>query len=142
MDKLDLSALIQAQASLEAAVTDAQDDRFVSTLSDSQKRLIRAGVIQNFEFTYELMFKMLKRQLELDAASPAEFDQYSFRDLLRSAAVKGLIADVEAWFEFRRYRNITSHTYDQQKAEQVFQAAIAFSAEAEVVLQRLQALNA
>lgn len=142
MEKLDLTALEQAQASLQLAVNDASDKTFISGLSDSQKRLVRAGVIQNFEFTYELTFKMLKRQLEQDASSLAEVDQYSFRDLLRTAAVRGLIEDVEAWFEYRRYRNITSHTYDPHKAEQVFNAAIAFVDDAASVLQRLQVLNA
>ncbi|WP_271272278.1 HI0074 family nucleotidyltransferase substrate-binding subunit [Aliamphritea hakodatensis] len=142
MEKLDLTALELALDSLQAAVGDARDEAFISGLSESQKRLIRAGVIQNFEFTYELTFKMLKRQLEQDAASPAEVDQYSFRDLLRTAAVRGLIENVEDWFEYRRYRNITSHTYDPQKAEQVFNAALAFAGDAAKVLQRLQVINA
>ncbi|NOR69735.1 MAG: hypothetical protein GQ532_08610 [Methylomarinum sp.] len=33
-----------------------------------------AGVIQNFEFVYELSIKMLKRQMELEVASPEDID--------------------------------------------------------------------
>ena len=141
MDQLDLTALKKACASLEMAVEDASDKSFIQALSDSQKQLIIAGVIQNFEFTYELVFKMIKRQLELDAASPSEVDQYSFRDLLRTAAEKGLIENVEDWFEYRRLRNITSHTYNLDKAQQVFDCTIAFKDEAIAVLAELSKRN-
>jgi len=141
MDRLDLSALRKACGSLEMAVENAMDEKFVGSLSDSQKQLIIAGVIQNFEFTYELVFKMIKRQLEIDAASPAEVDQYSFRDLLRTAAERGLIDDVEDWFEYRRLRNITSHTYNLDKAQEVFKKSIVFKDEAVKVLAELAKRN-
>ncbi|MFN0071658.1 MAG: nucleotidyltransferase substrate binding protein [Chloroflexota bacterium] len=60
-----------------------------------QKTLI-AKVIQNFEFVYELSIKMLKRRIEMDAATPTGADLANFRDLLRTAGEKGLIADVKA----------------------------------------------
>jgi len=134
MDRLDLSALRKACGSLEMAVENALDESFIDRLSDSQKQLIIAGVIQNFEFTYELVFKMMKRQLEMDAASPAEVDLYSFHDLLRTAAERGLIEDVEDWFEYRRLRNITCHTYNLDKAQEVFDKSIYFKDEAVKVL--------
>ena len=134
MDSLDLSALKKACGSLELAIADASDVDFIRKLSASQKQLIIAGVIHNFEFTYELVFKMLKRQLEMDAASPAEIDQYSFRNLLRTAAERGLIVNVEDWFEYRRLRNITSHTYNLDKAKIVFDKTILFKDDALAVL--------
>jgi len=137
MSQLDLSALKKACDSLELAVEDALDTSFIERLSPSQKQLIIAGVIQNFEFTYELVFKMLKRQLEIDAASPTEVDQYSFRDLLRTAAERGLIDNVEDWFEYRRLKNITSHTYNLDKAQEVFERTIIFKDEAIKVLAQL-----
>lgn len=137
MDQLDLTALKKACISLEMAVKDASDKSFMHALSDSQKQLIIAGVIQNFEFTYELVFKMIKRQLEFDASSPSEVDQYSFRDLLRTAAEKGLVTSVEDWFEYRRLRNITSHTYNLDKAQEVFDRTVAFKDDAVAVLAEL-----
>ena len=85
---------------------------------------------------------MIKRQLEQDAAALSDIDQYSFRDLIRTAMEKGLLDDPELWFEFRRQRNITSHTYDQDKASVVYQAALNFEVQALSVLQRLQQRNA
>lgn len=58
------------------------------------------GVIQNFEFVFEISFKMIKRRIELDSASPNDVDELNFRDVLRVAGEKGLVDDVSAWFEY------------------------------------------
>lgn len=142
LPSLDLNALNQAVTSLQQALQDSQDPAFTASLTPSQRRLIIAGVIQNFEFSYELCYKMLKRQLEQDAAVPAEIDQLSFKDLIRTAFEAGLLAEPELWFEFRRQRNITSHTYDQLKAQSVYQTAMIFLPQAQAVLAKLEQRNA
>jgi nucleotidyltransferase substrate binding protein (TIGR01987 family) len=101
-----------------------------------------AGVIQNFEFVYEISFKMIKRQIEEESASPGEVDKSDFRDLLRVAAEKGLVADVEPWFKYRKMRNITAHTYDHEKAQQVYQDTLIFINDARALLQALETRNA
>jgi nucleotidyltransferase substrate binding protein (TIGR01987 family) len=98
-------------------------------------------VIQNFEFVYEIGFKMLRRQIEAGAASPDEVDTFNFRDVLRVGAEKGLIADVEAWLRYRQMRNITAHTYDHEKARQVYQGTLLFLADARALLAALEARN-
>lgn len=142
LPSLDLNALNQAVTSLQQALQDSQDPAFTASLTPSQRRLIIAGVIQNFEFSYELCYKMLKRQLEQDAAVPADIDQLSFKDLIRTAFEAGLLAEPELWFEFRRQRNITSHTYDQLKAQSVYQTAMIFLPQAQAVLAKLEQRNA
>lgn len=142
LPQLDLNALNHAVTSLQQALQDSQDPAFTNSLTPSQRRLIIAGVIQNFEFSYELCYKMLKRQLEQDAAVPADIDQLSFKDLIRTAFEAGLLAEPELWFEFRRQRNITSHTYDQLKAQSVYQTATAFLPQAQAVLAKLEQRNA
>ncbi|MEA2004569.1 MAG: HI0074 family nucleotidyltransferase substrate-binding subunit, partial [archaeon] len=69
---------------------------------------LRDAVIQRFEYTYELCWKMLKRQLEEGSPHPSAVDALSFRDLLREGAEKGMIRGVEDWFVYREQRNITS----------------------------------
>ncbi|GAB2905376.1 nucleotidyltransferase substrate binding protein [Rheinheimera gaetbuli] len=142
LPQLDLNALNQAVTSLQQALQDSQDPAFTNSLTPSQRRLVIAGVIQNFEFSYELCYKMLKRQLEQDAAVPADIDQLSFKDLIRTAFEAGLLAEPELWFEFRRQRNITSHTYDQLKAQSVYQTAMVFLPQAQAVLAKLEQRNA
>ena len=58
---LDLTALQKACFSLEEAVANACDKSFINSLTDSQQKLIVAGVVQNFEFSYELSWKFIKR---------------------------------------------------------------------------------
>lgn len=142
LPQLDLNALNQAVTSFQQALQDSQDPAFTNSLTPSQRRLVIAGVIQNFEFSYELCYKMLKRQLEQDAAVPADIDQLSFKDLVRTAFEAGLLAEPELWFEFRRQRNITSHTYDQLKAQSVYQTAMVFLPQAQAVLAKLEQRNA
>ena len=101
-----------------------------------------AGVIQNFEFVYEIGVKMLRRQLELESDSPGDVDQASFRELLRLGAEKGMIDDVDAWFGFRQMRNITAHTYDHAKAQQVYDGTQVFMAHARALLARLESRHA
>jgi nucleotidyltransferase substrate binding protein (TIGR01987 family) len=138
---LDLSAFTSAIHSLSEGIAVVSDEKWFYAQSPSVQNTLVAGVIQNFEFVYEISIKMLRRRLEIDAASPSEVDQDNFRDLLRSAAEKGLIADVEAWFNYRKMRNTTAHTYDHEKAQKVYQGTLAFLTHAQVLLQNLEARN-
>ena len=130
---LDFSALEKAVASLERGV-----NRSSLAVEDEE---LRDAVIQRFEYTYELCWKMLKRQIEAEAASPSAVDGYSFRDLLREGAERGMIVNVEAWFGYREQRNITSHTYDEQKALSVYQTALQFLPDAKALLASLKERN-
>jgi nucleotidyltransferase substrate binding protein (TIGR01987 family) len=100
---------------------------------------IRDGLIQRFEFTYELTHKMLKRYLKETAASPDEIDQMPFADLVRSGNAQGLLRDDwPAWRRFREMRARTSHTYDAKVASQVASAIPGFLEEAEHFYAELQ----
>src|SRR5205823_7643124 len=80
---------------------------------------IRDGLIQRFEFTYELSHKMLRRYLKESAASPDDIDRMAFADLVRTANALGLLrSDWPVWRRFREMRARTSHTYDAKVASQ------------------------
>jgi nucleotidyltransferase substrate binding protein (TIGR01987 family) len=102
-------------------------------------RQLRAGAIQAFEFTYELAVRMLRRQLEEMESAP--IDQIPFRDLVRLGAERGLIDSPVDWFGFREKRNITAHSYDEGKAEQIYAALPAFAERAGYLLAALERLN-
>ncbi|MDY5107284.1 MAG: nucleotidyltransferase substrate binding protein [Actinobacillus minor] len=131
MTELDITPLKNAFFRLEEGLT-----RYQSDITDLQ---IRDGLIQRFEFTYELSHKMLKRYLEATAANPEEFDTMTFQDLIRTGNEKGLL--LGDWTDWRRYRDMrsrTSHTYDEETALQVIAGIPAFLAEAAFLVQSLQ----
>lgn len=138
---LNLEPLRSALASLEDGLDVVSDADWFNQQSSKVKNTLIAGVIQNFEFVYEIGFKMLRRQIEAEAASPEDVDESNFRDVLRVAAEKGLIADVEAWFRYRKMRNITAHTYDHEKAQQMYQGTLLFITDARALLAQLEARN-
>jgi len=118
-------AIIQTEKSLEYCESDFAK-------SDQQLALqLRAGAIQAFEFTYELVIKMLKRYLEQTETTAANIDHMSFNSLIRLGFERGLLkAELVEWKKFRDRRNITSHTYDEQKAQAVYETIPLFLAEA------------
>lgn len=138
LPRLDLTALRQALASLEDGLDVVRDSAWFNQQNDKVRHTLIAGVIQNFEFVYEISTKMLRRRLEMDALNPSEVDFANFRDVLRIAAEKGLITDVQAWFGYRQMRNITAHTYDHQKAQQVYEGTQSFMMDARILLARLE----
>jgi len=139
--KLDLSSLRSAIASLREGIGVVSDEQWLNAQSDAVRNTLIAGVIQNFEFVYELSIKMMRRLIEMEAASPNEADHGDFRNLVRTAAEKGLIADVEAWFGYRKMRNITAHTYDHEKATRVYKGTLAFIGDAQALLDALDRRN-
>lgn len=141
-EKLDLGSLRDAIESLLQSLAVVGDDGWFGSQTSAVQNTLLSGVIQNFEFVYEQCIKMLRREMEKHAASPTEVDFGDFRDLLRTAAEKGLISDVEAWFLYRKMRNITAHTYDHEKAQQVYQGIRVFIGDARDLLARLEARNA
>lgn len=119
----------------------------VERLSDGLEELeqypelssIRDGVIQRFEFTYELAHKTLRRYLSISAASKKEIDTMVFPDLIRTGNEQGLLlSDWPVWKGYRQSRNDTSHTYDEEKAQRVMDKIPAFLKEARYLLEQLQ----
>ena len=137
---LDLGSLRAAVQALSNAVDVVSSAEFAVADVRWRDTLI-AGVVQHFEFTFELCWKMLKRQLERELPSPSEIDGSSYRELFRLGHQRGLITDIEPWFEFRELRNITAHTYARDKALKVAAGAAPLLAHARILLGAIEARN-
>ncbi len=135
---LDLSNLKKAVESLETALQQSASSE-AATLSPKLREVVRAGVIQHFEFTYELCWKMLKRYLE--QYSPEKPDLLTVKDLFRMGHEQGLLRDAAAWFVYLERRNLTSHTYRTGTAELVFNTAPDFLTDAKFLLHKLETRN-
>jgi nucleotidyltransferase substrate binding protein (TIGR01987 family) len=74
-------------------------------------RIEEAGVIQAYEFTFELGWKTLKDFLEENLII-APFPREAIKEAFRS----GLIQDGDAWMDMLEKRNLMSHSYDEKQA--------------------------
>jgi len=110
--------------------------RYQQDIGDTQ---IRDGLIQRFEFTYELSLKTLRRYFELTADSWARIKALSFDNFIRHAWDEGLLnVQIKQWRTFREKRNITSHTYDEKKAVEVCAVIPEFLIEAKYLYAAIQ----
>ena len=121
---LDITPLLKAQIAFEQAIEQAET------------QLECDGAIQRFEFTYELVWKTLRRILlfkGIEVITP--------RDIFRQAASMGLIDDLVVWFEFIKKRNLTSYTYNQDVAQDIFEELPKFKEELTKVVDKINAFT-
>ncbi len=138
---LDLSHLEKAVASFRIALPHAEDHELRAQLGDSVHDILRAGCIYFFGYTYELLWKFMKRWIETEV-SPEGMEFVVRKELFRRAAEQGLIDDVEPWFGYHKLRNTTSHTYAEAAAMNVVEQLPAFLRDATFLLEALRARNA
>ncbi len=74
----------------------------------------RAGLIQFFEMSFELAWKVLKDYLEAEG-----YTVVSPRDAIKQAFQAGFLDDGKVWLEALQDRNLTVHTYEEKIAEAV-----------------------
>jgi len=80
-------------------------------------KLEQQGLIQGFEFTHELAWNVLKDYLE----EQGFVSLVGSKNATRTAFENALISDGEAWMEMIRARNLSSHTYNIEIAEEIAQ---------------------
>ena len=136
---LDLGNLRDATNAMAQVVSVSEDPVFMNAQSGAVRNAIRAGVIQHFEFTYELCCNLMRRWLR-ENMNPDLVISASRRQMFRYAAQTGLIQSYEVWSEFAESRNLTSHTYREDVAAAVYASASAFFIEA-LALSRLLELS-
>lgn len=117
---LDLSSLQKAIASLEEAVVFSKKPADKISFG-----IVRDSVIQRFEYTYELSWKLLQRWIQLNI-SPEDAEPRTKKDLFRLSAKKHMITDPQAWFLFAEARNEVAHTYNEKNAQHVYDVALKF----------------
>jgi nucleotidyltransferase substrate binding protein (TIGR01987 family) len=129
MTELNLEPLEKAISQLKSGIEQSR------TVSDND--LLRDGVIQRFEYTMDLSWKMIQRYLK-HIVQVDESVLRTKKDLFREAARLRLITNVEAWFGYYESRNETSHIYNSQIAESVFAQAELFLPDAIRLLEELK----
>lgn len=81
--------------------------------------LLKEGLIQRFEYTHELAWKVMKDYAEYQGYT----DIRGSRDAFRKAFEMGIITD-KRWMDSVEDRNLTSHNYDDETAEEIYEAIV------------------
>ncbi len=92
------------------------------------------GLIQGFEYTHELAWNTLKDLLE-DRGNPEKI--LGSRDATRLAFKYELIVDGDTWMDMIRSRNLSSHTYNEEVANDIYNKIVNFYYSAFIELQNL-----
>lgn len=135
MGKLDLTNLQKAVASLRRNLLFSEQfekgsDNFASA---------RDGVIQSFEYTFELSWLMMKRALK--AFFQIDTRTFPRRQIYKKAFEKELIKNEALWEKFNDARDVSSHEYGQDRADEVYDTAREFLGEAASLLAILERSN-
>jgi len=115
----------KALLSLEEAIS------FVKKAKDSANyKIARDAAIQRFEFCIELSWKVSAKILGSSSTTA--------KPVIREMAQNQLISDPNLWFDFIEARNKSSHSYDEDIAKQVYEAAEQFLTEGNLLLKQLE----
>ncbi len=131
---LDLTSVRNAAASLTEALRACEAAS--EALTDELRELMRDGVIQRFEYTFELCWKFMRRVLRAEGMDGVE--AMTNKELFRLAAERGLIEDAGPWIDMLHQRNLTPHTCDEATARAVLEAVRGFESEIEYFIVQLE----
>ena len=73
------------------------------------------GLIQRFEFCFELSWKLMQIFLSYEGISVN-----SPRSAIRKSFENEIIFDVEGWLDMLESRNLSTHTYDEITAKEIY----------------------
>lgn len=88
----------------------------LSQYDETAEAIIKEGIIQRFEFTHELAWKVMKDYLEYEGHQGIT----GSRSASRIAFSLGLVEEGQVWMDMIESRNRTVHTYDARVLEQEF----------------------
>jgi nucleotidyltransferase substrate binding protein (TIGR01987 family) len=123
---------IQKKVSIKPLI--ATRNFLAEIIQEAENDYEKAGAIQAFEVCYELARNTMRKILNLRDIRVDDTP----RAIFRSAGVEGLISDVDAWIEFTRKRNKTSHAYDGEKANDILNSLPNFLRELNLLIENLE----
>jgi nucleotidyltransferase substrate binding protein (TIGR01987 family) len=108
-----------------------------SALKEPYSEVVRDAVIKRFEYTFEALWKYLKEYLLIKEGKTANTPKSCFREALSA----GLLTEDECQFflEMTDDGNLTSHTYEEVTAEELFKKIPRYDEEMGKLLERAKA---
>ena len=83
---------------------------------DNNTEISRAAILHTFEFTFELWWKFLQRYLE----SMYILEEHGPSNVIKIAFQNGILTDGQPYMDMLRDRNLISHTYKENMAEEIY----------------------
>lgn len=123
LNEIIITPVLKASLSLEKVLNEKKDE------------YIRDASIQRFEYSFELAWKTMKRILKHKG-----YEVGGSKDVFRLSAKEGLIDDPITWFGFLEMRNETVQSYDEIKAEKIYEKIPFFAHELDKFIKTIKAL--
>jgi nucleotidyltransferase substrate binding protein (TIGR01987 family) len=106
----------KALQKLTEAINYIKKDLEQSKAEEVLEEIIKEGLIQRFEYTYEMAWKVMKDY----ALYQGNSEIGGSRDAIRYAFTLNLISDGDMWMDMIKSRIKTSHTYNQETAQEIY----------------------
>lgn len=106
----------KALRKLTEAINYIKKDLEQSKAEEVLEEIIKEGLIQRFEYTYEMAWNVMK-DYALYQGNP---EIGGSRDAIRYAFTLNLISDGDMWMDMIKSRIKTSHTYNEETAQEVY----------------------
>lgn len=124
LDAINISPLLRAQKSLLKVMQKEKDE------------FIRDSAIQRFEYTFELAWKVMKRILAYKGIFVT-----GTKDIFRYSFKENIISDPSIWFAFLEARNKSSHSYNEDTADQIYEIIKVFIPELQIFLNKIEKIQ-
>lgn len=112
LDKLQQSVEYIHKNFIDENDVKVDDDEVESVLAE----MVKEGLIQRFEYTHELAWKVMKDYADYQGATNIS----GSRDAIRESLQMNLIDSGEIWIDMMLSRNKTSHTYNDETANEIY----------------------
>lgn len=112
--ELDLSILKRCIDTLKNCTNDYKNAK-----DETTKEYISDACVKRFEYTVETSWKMMKKFLKLEYGKTDK--ELTMNNIFRLMEGYGFIKSWEAWRNYYDKRNDTSHEYNKEKAQEIFQ---------------------
>jgi len=101
-------------------ITEETEDGDESDIDEDLEEILKEGLIKRFEYTQELAWNLMKDYAEYQGNTSLT----GSRDAIRAAFQMNLIANASDWMDMLISRNLTSHTYNSDTADEIHEKIV------------------
>jgi nucleotidyltransferase substrate binding protein (TIGR01987 family) len=111
-----LKKLTEAVDYIKTDLAKHETDLDSENAEDILDEILKEGLIQRFEYTHELAWKVMKDFL----SEIGDIKIYGSKDATREAFKAEIIENGDVWMEMIKSRNKSSHTYNEETADEIY----------------------